>query len=54
MHGQISSGQVNSADGVGKGVTLVDGDGMGDTITSIQDQTGCSSRGVEGEYGLDR
>ena len=50
---EISAGQVESEDGVGKGVTFVDWDGVGDTISGIEDDTGGSTRGVEGEDGLD-
>ena len=34
-------------------LTLIDGDGMGDTITRIQDDTGGSARGVQGQDSLD-
>merc|ERR1719427_843635 len=51
--GQVASGQVETQDGVGKGVTLVDGDGMGDTISDIEDETGGTTRGVQGEDSLD-
>jgi len=51
--GQVASGQVETQDGVGKGVTLVDGDGVGDTISDIEDETGGTTRGVQGEDGLD-
>jgi len=50
---EISAGQVESEDGVGKGVTFVDWDSVGDTISRIEDDTGGSARGVEGEDGLD-
>jgi len=50
---QISTGKIDSHDGVGKGVTLIDGDGVGDTITGIQDDTSGSAGGVEGKDGLD-
>ena len=36
-----------------EGITFIDGDGVGDTITRIQNNTGGTSRGVEGEYSLD-
>ena len=51
--GQITSGQVETEDGVGEGVSLVDGNGVGDTITRVENDTGGTSRGVEGEHGLD-
>merc|ERR1711970_183998 len=50
---QVAAGQVQSHDGVGKGVTFVDWDVVGNTITSVEDDTGGTARGVEGEDGLD-
>ena len=38
---------------MGKGISLVDGNGVGDTITRVQDDTGGTSRGVQGEHSLD-
>merc|ERR1719430_2786802 len=35
------------------GVSLVDGDSVRDTVTRVQDDTSCTSRGVQGEHGLD-
>ena len=49
---KISTGQVQSKDGVGKGVTFVDWDGMGNTISGIEDDTGGSTGSVQGEDGL--
>merc|ERR1711911_120994 len=37
--GQVASGQVKTQDGVGEGVTLVDGDGVGDAISDVEDET---------------
>merc|ERR1711862_937094 len=51
--GQVAAGQVKTQDSVGKSVTLVDGDGVGDTISDIEDETGGTTRGVQGEDGLD-
>ena len=51
--GQITSGQVETEDGVGEGVSLVDGNGVGDTITRVENDTGGTSRGVQGEHSLD-
>jgi len=50
---EISTGQVQSKDGVGKGVTFVDGDSVGDTISGIEDDTGGSTGSVQGKDGLD-
>jgi hypothetical protein len=49
---EISTGQVQSKDGVGKGVTFVDGDSVGDTISGIEDDTGGSTGSVQGKDGL--
>merc|ERR1711886_23055 len=38
---------------MGQGVSFIDGDGMGDTISRIQDDTGGSSGSVQGEDSLD-
>merc|ERR1719385_577316 len=51
--GQVAAGQVETQDGVGKGVTLIDGDGVGDTISDVEDETGGTTGGVQGEDGLD-
>merc|ERR1719489_249938 len=51
--GEIAAGQVQTEDGVGKSVTLIDGDGVGDTISDVEDKTGGTTRGVQGEDSLD-
>jgi len=51
--GQVASGQVETQDGVRKGVTLVDGDGVRDAVAGVEDDTGGTSGGVEGQDGLD-
>merc|ERR1712096_45652 len=51
--GQVTAGKIQTDDGVGQGVSLVDGDGVGHTITRVQDNPGGAARGVEGEHGLD-
>merc|ERR1712027_165980 len=51
--GQLTASQVQTEDGVGKGITLVDGDGVGDTIAGVHDDTGGTAGGVQGEHGLD-
>merc|ERR1712137_546701 len=51
--GQVAAGQVKTQDGEGKGVNLIDGDGVGDTISDVEDKTGGTTRGVQGEDGLD-
>jgi len=51
--GEVSSGEIVSFDGVWKGVTFVDWDGMGNTITRVDNATSDSTGGVEREDGLD-
>ncbi len=38
---------------MGQGITLVDGDSVGNTITRVENDTGGTSRCIEGEHGLD-
>ena len=45
--GQVTASQVKTEDGVGKGISLIDGDGVGDTITRVQDDTGGTTRGIQ-------
>jgi hypothetical protein len=50
---EVATGKIDTADGVRHGETFVDGDGVGDTITGVEDDTGGAASGVEGEDGLD-
>merc|ERR1719452_251992 len=50
---QIATSQVQTEDGMRKSVTFVDGDGVGNTITGVQNDTGGTTRGIQGEYSLD-
>merc|ERR1712038_172017 len=38
---------------MGKGITFIDGDAMGDTISRVHDNTSGTARGIEGEDSLD-
>ena len=51
--GQVPAGQIKTNDGMGKSVAFVDGNCVTDTITAVKDDTGCSTRGVERQHGLD-
>ena len=51
--GQITTSHVDTGDGVGQGETLVDGDNVGDTVTRVKNDTGGTTRGVQGQDGLD-
>merc|ERR1711993_42981 len=48
--GQLMASQVQTDDGVGESVTLVDGDTVGDTVTGVHDDTGGTAGGVQGEH----
>ena len=51
--GEVPAGQVQPVDGVGESVTLVDGDGVRDTVTGVHDDTSGTAGGVQGEDSLD-
>merc|ERR1711944_104569 len=51
--GQLTAGKVEPEDGVVESVALIDGDGVGDTIARVEDNTGGTARGVEGKHSLD-
>jgi len=51
--GQVSTGKIESHDGVWESVTLVHWHVVGDSITGVEHDTGGSAGGVEGEDGLD-
>merc|ERR1712172_222286 len=50
---EVTASQVEPEDGVGKSITLVDGDSVGGTITRVEHNTGGTARGVQGEDSLD-
>merc|ERR1711997_1231535 len=37
--GELTASQVQTEDGMGESITLIDGDGVGDTITRVHDNT---------------
>merc|ERR1719217_1262780 len=51
--GEFTSSKVKTDDGMGKGITFIDGDTMGDTITRVHDDTSGTSRSIQGEDSLD-
>merc|ERR1712122_265856 len=53
MISEVTSSQVKTEDGVGESVSLIDGDGVRDTISGVEDDTSGTSRGVQGEDSLD-
>ncbi|KAF1747871.1 hypothetical protein GCK72_024337 [Caenorhabditis remanei] len=50
---KITSGKIETEDGVWEGISFVDWDGVGDTISRVEDDSGGTSGSVEGENGLD-
>merc|ERR1712026_419931 len=50
---EVTAGKVEPEDGVGKSVSLVDGDSVGHTISGVQHDTGGTAGGVQGEHSLD-
>jgi len=51
--GELTSSQVQTEDGVWESITFIDGDGVGDTITRVHDNTSGTARGIEGQDSLD-
>merc|ERR1711931_333387 len=51
--GELTASQVQTEDGMGKSITLVDGDVVGDTITRVHDHTSGTTGSIEGEDSLD-
>ena len=51
--GKIVSGEIETDDCVGECVTLVNGDGVCDTVSGVKDASRGTSRGVERKDGLD-
>merc|ERR1719410_2847407 len=51
--GEFTASEVKTEDDVGEGITFIDGDGVGDTIAGVHDDTGGTTGGVQGEDSLD-
>merc|ERR1719362_2635900 len=51
--GKLTASQVQTEDGMGKGITFIDGDVVGDTISGVHDHTGGTTGGIQGEDSLD-
>ena len=50
---EVTAGQIDTEDGVRERETLVDRDGVGDTVTRVKHDTGCTTGRVQREHGLD-
>jgi len=51
--GQVTTSQVHTHDSVGEGVTFVDGDCVGDTISGVEHDTSGTTGSVQGQHSLD-
>merc|ERR1719167_1690754 len=51
--GELTSSKVKTDDGVGEGITFIDGDTVGDTISRVHDDTSGTPGSIEGEDSLD-
>merc|ERR1712045_221192 len=51
--GELTSSKVKTDNSVGEGITFIDGDTVGDTISRVHDNTSGTARGIEGEDSLD-
>ena len=51
--GEITASQVETEDGVGKGITLVDGHGVGDAISGVEHDTRGTTGRVQRQHSLD-
>merc|ERR1712124_37376 len=51
--GELTASEVKTDNGVGEGITFIDGDSVGDTVTRVHDDTSGTARGVQGEHSLD-
>jgi len=50
---QVTTGQIQTDDGVWQGITFVDWDSVGDTITRVKNATSGTTRSIQGQDGLD-
>merc|ERR1712153_92386 len=51
--GQLTSSKIKTDNSMGKGITFIDGDSVGDTISGIHDDTSGTAGSIEGEDSLD-
>merc|ERR1712193_202512 len=51
--GELTASEVKTDNGVGEGITFIDGDTVGDTVTRVHDDTSGAARGIQGEHSLD-
>lgn len=51
--GDVAAGDIDAAHGGGDGEPFVDGHGVGDAVAGVEDATGGTAAGVQGQHGLD-
>merc|ERR1711942_458850 len=51
--GELTSSKIKTNNSVGEGITFIDWDTVGDTISRVHDNTSCTARGIKGENSLD-
>merc|ERR1712117_932764 len=51
--GELTASKVKTNNGMGEGITFIDGDTVGDTISRVHDNTSGTARGTGGEDSLD-
>merc|ERR1712061_640283 len=51
--GELTSSKVKTDNGMGEGITFIDGDTVGDTISRVHDNTSSTAGGIQGEDSLD-
>merc|ERR1719233_2704855 len=51
--GELTTSQVKTDNSMGEGITFIDWDTVGDTISRVHDNTSGTTRGIEGEDSLD-
>merc|ERR1712177_59360 len=51
--GELTSSKIKTDNSMGEGITFIDGDSVGDTISRVHDNTSGTARGIEGEDSLD-
>merc|ERR1719507_2551077 len=51
--GELTSSKIKTDNGMGKSITFIDGDTVGDTISRVHDDTSGTTRGIKGQDSLD-
>merc|ERR1719455_2806 len=50
--GELTASKVKTDNGVGEGITFIDGNTVGDTVTRVHDDASGTARGVQREHSL--